>query len=357
MYEPYSHIEVLWSAYKLVKDVLHVEPREEVVVTYDTRSDMRVVEAIASAVRLVGGKPLLVGFEAQPGVGRAAEAGLPVRCLEAVLSNADVWIEVNTTWLLYSRVYESVLASLKARYICLVGLNASMLVRLVGWANIEAILEFQRRLASITAKAKRFRITSPSGMDVEFENDPSRPVFVEGEVKGPGEYMLFGQVDWAPIEESINGVIVFDGSIYPPIGKLSAPVTLEVERGRVKNITGGIEASKFKSWLESLNDPKMFMIAHISYGCHPHAILSGNIVEDERVWGVVEWGLGSQSPGFKGSVGSAKSHTDGVCLRPTVWADGVKVIEDGEYVHPELKPLVPKVKQVVGYPQSISTES
>jgi|GEM_PF-7024345 len=60
--------------------------------------------------------------------------------------------------------------------------------------------------------------------------------------------------------------------------------------------------------------------------------------------GVIKWGLGSQSATFKGRLGLAKSHTDGICMNPTVWADGSKVIEKGEYVHPEFKDLADRLR-------------
>lgn len=59
--------------------------------------------------------------------------------------------------------------------------------------------------------------------------------------------------------------------------------------------------------------------------------------------GVVERGLGSQSPTFKGKLGLASSHTDGICLNPTVVADNEVIIESGEYIHPSLLSLADKV--------------
>ncbi|MEM4038944.1 MAG: aminopeptidase, partial [Nitrososphaerota archaeon] len=97
-------------------------------------------------------------------------------------------------------------------------------------------------------------------------------------------------------------------------------------------------------WLRNFNDEKMYYIAHLSYGCNPGAKLTGNILEDERVWGVVEWGIGSQSSTFKGKLGLASSHTDGICLNPTLIADGEKIIKDGEYIHPELIEYVKKLQ-------------
>ncbi len=346
MLEGYD-IEVAKSAIKLVRDVLKISSGEEVVITYDTQSDYRVVRAVAQAVSIAGGKPITVWIEAPPIVGKAADVYLPIKTLSSILKNADVWIELNKSWLLYSTPYEEAMKENKRlRYLCLVGMDADMMVRTIGRVNIELLYEFQRRLAEITRKSRRMIVTTPAGTHVEFENDPNRPVLVEGEMSGPGEYMLFGQVDWAPIEESINGIIVFDGSVWPPqeLGALGNPIKLYVENGIIKKIEGSWEAKTFERWLKSFRDPKMFMIAHISYGCNPGAKLTGNILEDERVWGAVEWGLGSQSQTFRGKLGMASSHTDGVCLNSTVIGDGVKIIENGEYVHPELIDLAKRLR-------------
>ncbi|MEM4694273.1 MAG: aminopeptidase, partial [Nitrososphaerota archaeon] len=339
-------MELISSAYKLVRDILKVKEKEEVVITVDSLGDWRVASAIASATYTIGGKPLVVWYPSPPAVGKAADPYLPLKTLTELVKNSDVWIELNKSWLLYSTVYEETMKYGKTRYMCLVGMDVDMIVRTIGRVNVPVLYEFQRKLAEITSRARKIKITSPAGMDVEFENDSERPVLVEGEVSGPGEYMLFGQVDWAPIEESINGRIVFDGSVWPPheLGLLKEPIILEVENGKIVKIEGGREAKIFERWLRNFNDEKMYYIAHLSYGCNPGAKLTGNILEDERVWGVVEWGIGSQSSTFKGKLGLASSHTDGICLNPTLIADGEKIIKDGEYIHPELIEYVKKLQ-------------
>ncbi|MGC9182777.1 aminopeptidase [Caldisphaera sp.] len=341
-------LEVFESSYKLLNDILHVKEGEEVVITADTRSDMKVVDAIAKTTKILKAKPLVVWFESPPQVGHAAEKYLPINSLTSLMKEPDVWIELNKSWLLYSRVYEQAISNNKTRYICLVGMDSDMMVRTIGRINIKQVFELQRKLAEITSKGKKMRITNPNGMDVIFENDPNRPVLVEGEVKGPGEYMLLGQVDWAPIEDSINGEIVFDGSVWPPdtLGLLKSPIKLKIENGKAIKITGGNEAKIYESWLRSLNDEKMFYVAHISYGVNPGAKLTGNILEDERIFGAVEWGLGNQSSSFRGKLGSAVSHTDGISLNPTVYIDSIKIIENGVFVHNDLLNIINGYKEV-----------
>ncbi|WP_243680138.1 hypothetical protein [Vulcanisaeta souniana] len=129
---------------------------------------------------------------------------------------------------------------------------------------------------------------------------------------------------------------------------LHSPIKLKIRDGKISEISGGSEAKILEKWLRSFNDEKMFMTAHVTYGCHPNAKLSGNIVEDERVWGgaVVWGGFGSQSETFKGKLGLASSHVDAVVLNNTIYGDGGELIvkDGGDFVHEEVKELVRKLR-------------
>ena len=123
------------------------------------------------------------------------------------------------------------------------------------------------------------------------------------------------------------------------LGILKEPIELEVKKGKIIEIRGGEEAKKVKRWLESLNDPKMYYLAHVCYGFNPGAKLTGLCTEDERIWGSTEWGIGHQGPMFQGDLGPAVSHADGICLNSTVWLDDELLMEEGKIVHPELVEL------------------
>jgi 2,5-dihydroxypyridine 5,6-dioxygenase len=334
-------VQVAKTANKLLKDLLKTRKEDVVVITFDTESDWRFAVEVERAAYELGAKPLLVRNRAPPHVGRAAEPYLPVEGLREMVSTSDVWVELNAKWLLYSSIYEEAIRRKRTRYMCLVGMSTDMAVRCVGNVNIQKVLEFQQELQRITKKAKQMRYTTPAGTNITFENDPNRPVLVEGDVSGPGEYMLLGQVDWAPREETVNGTIVFDGSVNPPdqLGLLKNPVKLEVKNGVVIRAFGSEEASVYWSWLLSLKDQNMYKIAHISYGCNPGAKLTGNVLEDERIWGCLEWGIGNQSDTFAAKGTRAMSHSDGITLRPTLIADDELLIDDGKYVHPRLVEL------------------
>ena len=100
---------------------------------------------------------------------------------------------------------------------------------------------------------------------------------------------------------------------------------------------GGSEATVYEKWLKDFNDPQMLKLAHVDYGFNPGARLTGNILEDERVWGGTEWGIGN----IGGAPGP--SHSDGICLNSSVWLDGVQIMDKGQLLDPELKKLAEKL--------------
>jgi len=336
------------TADKLLGYLMKAKEGETIAITCDTESDWAFATELEKAATKIGSRPILVRNKAPPHVGRAAEPFLPLESLTGVVANSDVWVELNGKWLLYSSVYEEAMKRKRTRYVCLVGMTRDMAVRCIGNVDVPVVLKFQRALQRITKEAHSMHYKTPAGSDVTFENDSKRPVLVEGDVSGPGEYMLLGQVDWAPIEETINGTIVYDGSVNPPdeLGLLKEPVKLDIRNGRVVRVHGSRSAGVYDRWLRSFHDENMFIPAHISYGCNPGAKLTGNVLEDERIWGVLEWGLGNQSESFGALNTRAASHSDGITLKPTLEGDGQLIIKDGKYVHSELISIARAAKRL-----------
>ena len=75
---------------------------------------------------------------------------------------------------------------------------------------------------------------------------------------------------------------------------LKEEVKIVIKNGHIVEVSGGKEASIFKKWLKSFNDEKMYYVAHASWGFHPNARLRGIPLEDERVYGGIEFGFESQ---------------------------------------------------------------
>ena len=337
--------ELQKSSDELVKVIFGVKERETVVLTADTSSCKPVLDAIASSVYAAGAIPMVITCATPRGVGKAADPDLPIESMVGALMGADVWIELNKQWLLYSTVFERVEADHRQlRYMNLVEFNEDMLIRTVGQVNTRELRSFMYRVAEKTRNTKLMHIKNAAGTDVCFEIEPSHVVSCDcGDATEPGFHMLSGQINVVPRFGTIQGTIVFDGCLTPPFGRiLTEPVHLSIENSRIICIDGGADARHFEKWLHSFDDEGMLKMAHVAYGFNPGAKLTGNIVEDERVWGCTEWGIGYVSPYDAPPNGQqAKSHCDGICIDSSVWLDGHQIMDEGVIVDEELRALSP----------------
>jgi leucyl aminopeptidase (aminopeptidase T) len=332
--EEYLNWELGASARKLVEDVMLAKPGENVVITADTSCDMRVVQATAIAAYAARAVPTVVLYPTQKTA--VMEPPAPVA---GAIRQADVWIEYAVAYLLHTQAYKEALKN-GARYICLTGMDAIMMVKTIGKVQYEILLKLGKMLCEIVQKADKVEVSSPAGTHLIAFNQGRRTRQSGKLADTKGEpIMLGGQISWCPMEETINGKLVFDGALWPPaeLGKLREPVELTIKNGVVTEVKGGVEARTFEQWLAQFNDPNMYRIAHYSLGFNPGVTQpTGRIVEDERIFGCIEMGMGSQGAQIMGKTWSAASHTDGVVLSPTILLDGVAMEKDGVY---QLKPL------------------
>ena len=329
MTDSYQSYEVQKAAMKLVKDVMLVKAGESVVVTADTSTDMRVVDAVMGAAYTIGANPVMIKY---PTTGKAFEEPfLPIANAVAV---ADVWIEFAYYCVMHTPCFQKAIAN-GARYTCLCGMDTIMLVNTVGKVKYDVVVEFGEYLTQKVQASNEIIVRDANGTNLKAYNQ-GRKVKHSGQLATKKGYpvMLGGQVSWCPVEETIEGTLVFDAALFPPseIGLLKDPVRLEFKEGRVTEITGGAQAEIFKKWLASFNDPNMYRLAHYSIGFNPGVRkATGRIVEDERIFGCIEFGIGSQGASLMGAFWDAASHTDGVVSKPTIILDGEVLEENGIY--------------------------
>ena len=335
-------LELGKAGYVIAHQMCNIKDGESVLITADSSTDMKPVLDVAKAAEAAGGKVMIAYHSTPRGYGKVADPDLP-RSLQAAIPEADVWIEFNKQWLLYSTPWIEAASNGRTRLLFLGGIDTERICRCIANLDMELQEQFQDKVVDITKRAGKMTITTPGGTDVSFENVSNRAVTNELRADTPGPHFLVGQIGWAPLEESINGTIVYDGAFSgggeAEIGILDNPIELHIEKGRIVKIEGGTEAEIVKKWLKNLNDPEMYRLAHVCYGFNPGAQLSGLCTEDERVWGSTEWGFGYQGPMFEAVGIDAISHADGICLNSTVTIDGELLTEKGEVVHPELKNL------------------
>ena len=342
----YLSFELAKGAMTLAKDVMLIKQGENVVITGDTSTDRRVMDAAAAAVYAIGGIPTVITYAT------AHDAGIePPAPIAAAVTKADVWIEFTYAYVMHCPAFR---ASMDAgtRYICLTGMDVEMMVKTIARVDYDTMIEFGEYMKSVLEKTDEVVVKCSNGTDLKAYNK-GRGIRHSGQRATKKGYpvMLGGQISWCPVEETINGTLVFDGAIWPPmeICKLAATVKLTLEKGSVTKVEGGAEAKIFENWLKSFNAPNSLRLAHYSLGFNPGVTrTTGRIVEDERVFGCMEFGIGSQGKAIMGAFWTAPSHTDGTVNRPTMIFDGRTFEENGVYLDAAAREFCKKLG-VAGY--------
>ena len=336
----YYAFEVAAASHKMLSEVMLVKPDETVVITADTQSDWRVVEATAQAALTLGAHPTVVWYETRPHAQME-----PYPPVAAAVQAANVWIEYAVQYVLYTDARRTA-CKRGCRYAAFGGLDVDALVRTIGRVDYPTMLKMGERLIGLTQETTGYRITTALGTDLRCSNQGA-DVWQSGRLGDePGvAVMLGGQVVWLPQESSVKGTIVGDGLVWPPddIGIVREPVTLQLEAGRITSIEGGVEARILRGWLDSLQDPTMMRIAHMNYGFNPGVTrFTGRVAEDERVFGVFVFGFGGWMDR------PAASHFDVVITAPTIVANGMQIEREGKFVHQDLIEYSREMK-VAGY--------
>lgn len=329
----YLSYELSKAALKLVKDVMLIKKGENVVISADSSTDRRVVESTAEAVYCIGGMPVVIYTPTAPNA--CVEPPSPIG---AAVAKADVWIEYTYSYIMHTPAWRNSLKN-GCRYICLTGMDVDMMVKTLGRVDYDTLIELGELFKEKIQSADEVIVKSNNGTNLTAYNR-GRKVRHSGQKATKKGYpiMLGGQISWCPIESTINGTLVFDGALWPPLelGLLKEPVKLEIKNGRITKIDGGFEAKIFQNWLKGMNDENMYRLAHYSLGFNPGVMKqTGRIVEDERVFGCMEFGIGSQGESIMGECWSAASHSDGILLKPTIILDGKVFEENGIYKLPK----------------------
>ncbi|WP_420400507.1 hypothetical protein [Flagellimonas sp.] len=332
----------------LIQDMFQVQPGETVAITGDTESNRDFADDLAGAVHAVGGKPLIMWTPKSPYDGQAGVKYWPSEALTAALSNVDVWIELHTNVMLYSDIWESAFDNnKKLRYMVLGQSSIPSLTRVFTTFDIKTLGLFLAKVKDMCMKAEKIRITAENGTDVSYETDLNYLFdYDDGDLSTPRFGTAPGYVNIVPKTGSMNGTIVFDLLMNADIYENDNQIEFMMKDGDIAEVKGTkSEVKKFKKYLASFNDPNMYKISHNMFGFNPGVRqLCGEIVEDERIWGGVDFGFGHTSPMDMPPLGQpAKSHFDGVVGRTSIYLDDILIVDNGVVCHSDLKPLVKKL--------------
>ena len=302
-----------------VHDCLGAQPGERVLVVTD--APLRTIGYAAfEAARSLGHDALLV--EMTP---RRTNGEEPPPEVAALMAQFDVVLCPTSTSLTHtdSRRHASAMG---ARVATLPGVTEEVMARCMN-ADYQAIAERTFRLCDLMRTTSVVRVQAPAGTDITMPIEGREPHASSGLVREKGLYgnLPTGEAYLAPIEGRSNGVVVVDGSMAS-VGMVDEPIRIEVEHGYATRITGGESARRLVELLEPHGRDGR-TVAEFGIGTNDKAILTGLILEDEKVMGTIHIAFGDNKS-MGGSVRVA-SHLDGLVKAPTVWFDDRMIMEGG----------------------------
>jgi leucyl aminopeptidase (aminopeptidase T) len=303
----------------VVRQCMGIEPGEDVLVICNP-----VTEEIGALMRIEAQGD---GADATLAVisERDSHAAEPPRTVAAAMAAADVVLAPTIQSLSHTAARKAA-SDAGVRIGTLPGVTEEMLGRLMT-GDLEEIRRRGWALVAALNRASEARITCRHGSDLRIGLEGRLGIVDAGELGNRGAFgnLPCGEGFIAPVEGTTEGTLVVDGSIAG-VGLLDEPVELKVREGRLVEATGEDGARLVE--LLAVHGEDGTNVAELGIGTNEEAILTGNILEDEKLLGTCHVAFGA-SAAIGGTV-QVPVHLDCVVLEPTVEIDGEAVLSGGE---------------------------
>ena len=312
------------AARSIVEVNLGVKAGEQVAIVTEPKQ-MRIAEALAAAVIAAGAEPTIHMM-----MPRDRDGQEPPKTVAAAMKESDAFIGAVFTSITHTHAVKDACAA-GSRGVMLTQFSEDQMIKGGVHADFHEAAANCKKVAAAMAGAEVITITTPMGTNLILSGKGRRGNAMTGLVT-PGKFGPVPTVEAnvSPVEGSANGVIVADASIpYIGIGLLKTPVRVEVKDGYIipESISGGEEAKKLAlDWI-SKNDPQVYNVAEVGVGLNPECKFTGSMLEDEGVYGSLHIGVGTNIT--LGGVIKAACHYDLIMTQPTLVADGIVILKDG----------------------------
>jgi leucyl aminopeptidase (aminopeptidase T) len=208
------------------------------------------------------------------------------------------------------------------------GVTEDMLTRLMT-GDLSEVRRCGWALSGFLNGALEARITCRHGSDLRLGLEGRLSIVDAGELGNRGAFgnLPCGEAFIAPLEGTAEGTLVVDGSIAG-VGLLETPTSLTVSEGHLVATTGSDGGALME--LLSAHGPDGTNVAELGIGTNGEALLTGNVLEDEKILGTCHVAFGA-SAAIGGTV-QVPVHLDCVVLEPTIEIDGETILTGGELV-------------------------
>ncbi|GLC88152.1 aminopeptidase [Lysinibacillus piscis] len=300
-------------ALTVLKGNLHVQPSETLLILTDIHKQ-EVANVFYEAGLAITDHTLLV---VMPLLQKSGQE--PIPAIASLMANVDVTLCITSHSLTHT-VARKKACEQGGRVATMPGVTFSMLEQGALHGDTKEIEALVEDYVQLLDSAKDVRIVK-DGYELTFNLENRSGIHSTGIVRNAGDYgnIPSGEAYIAPIESSANGDILVDGSIAN-IGVLAEPLLLKIRNGRLEEAIGP-DGEKL---LTLLGEGNGRVIAEFGIGANKSAILCGNVLEDEKVYGTIHIAFGSNAS--FGGANEADVHIDCVVKSPTVYFDGQQII-------------------------------
>jgi leucyl aminopeptidase (aminopeptidase T) len=305
----------------VVRDCLAVKEGEEVLVVCNPVTQ-HIGELLREEAANAGGDAVLTVISE-----RASHAAEPPATVAEAMAAADVLMAPTVQSLSHTAARKRATEN-GARAATLPGVTEDMLARVMS-ADMEGLRRKGRAVAEALDRASEAHITDANGTDLQLDLSGREAIPDAGELTEPGAFGNLPRGEGFISPADANGTLMVDGSMAG-IGLTKEPVQLVVEGGHLTSARGG-QGMAFLDLLTEHGDDGT-NIAELGVGTNEKAILTGEILEDEKILGTIHVAFGA-SAGIGGTV-QVPVHLDCVVMKPTLALDGEPIVRDGELLIP-----------------------
>jgi leucyl aminopeptidase (aminopeptidase T) len=280
----------------------------------------RLAERLCREAEVAGAEAVLARFAE-----RGQHGVEPPETVAAAMLEADVVLAPTVQSLSHTAARKAA-TDAGARTATLPGVTEDMLARVMS----ADMVELRRRghvLADILEAGREAHISCTNGSDLTLVIEDREGIPDNGELAEPGAFgnLPCGEGFISPRHDAGGGTLFVDGTIAS-IGIPSEPTELTVEDGALVRAAGEIGEELVRQLRAA--GPDGNRLAELGVGTNERAILTGELLEDEKILGTVHVAFGA-SAGIGGEI-QVPVHLDCVVMKPTLTVDGREVIREGE---------------------------
>lgn len=313
------------GAKTLAEVCLNVKPGENVLIVAELNK-LSIAKSVANAVFAAGAVPMVVTM-----FPRELDGQEPPALIAAAMAASDAFICCVQTSITHTHAVKDACAA-GSRGIMLTQFTEELMYKGGLLNDFVASGKECRAVAKALGGAEKVHLTTPAGTNLTFSAHGRRYNAMTCMVdKGEFSPVPTVEANVSPLEGTANGIIVADASIpYVGIGLLEEPVICHVTDGFIRKIEGGRQADMLRENLAAKNDSGVYNIAELGCGLNPACKFCGFMLEDEGVHGTVHIGIGTNIT-LGGNL-KAACHYDLIMKHPTLIADSVTILRNGEVV-------------------------